>query len=120
MLGPQYDAIKLASLFSAPAALESGGRLYVFDFFSASCPETPPTPRSALPTLTKSNGGPRQGFASPATAVLDPPGCLPQDVLHKGEALYRIALTRGSLLSLWSDFQARYSTTFRIAWLALA
>ncbi len=68
-----------------------------------------PTPRSALPTLAKANGEPRQGFASPATAALDPAHRLPQDVLQKGEALFRIAQTRDSLLSLWSDFQARYA-----------
>jgi hypothetical protein len=32
---------------------------------------------------------------------------LPEDIHYAGEALFRIAQTRGSLLSLWSDFQAR-------------
>jgi putative transposase len=68
-----------------------------------------PTPRSALPTLAKANREPRQGFASPPTAALEAARRLPQDVLDKGEALFRIAQTRDSLLSLWSDFQARQS-----------
>ena len=67
------------------------------------------TPRSALPTLPKANRKPGQGFASPAAAALDLARRLPQDVLHKGEALFRIAQTRDSLLSLWSDFQARHA-----------
>lgn len=67
-----------------------------------------PAARSALPTAAKANSEPRQGFAWPA-AALDPVRRLPEDVLDKGEALFRIAQTRDSLLSLWSDFQARHS-----------
>ena len=45
----------------------------------------------------------------PADAALDPARRLPEDDYHQGEALFRIAQTRDSLLSLWSDFQARQS-----------
>ena len=65
--------------------------------------------RSALSDLAKANGNPPQGFASPANAALDPGRRLPEDTSQEGEALFRIARTRDSLLSLWSDFQARQS-----------
>jgi len=65
--------------------------------------------RFALSTSDMANGKPRQGFAAPADAALDPARRLPDDTYHKGEALLRIARTRDSLLSLWSDFQARQS-----------
>jgi putative transposase len=68
-----------------------------------------PTTRFALSTLNKANGQPRQGCASPANAALDPARRLPEDVSDQGEALLRIARTQDSLLSLWSDFQARES-----------
>lgn len=55
----------------------------------------------------KANGKPRQGFASPAHAALDPARHLPEGIPYQGEALFRIAHSRGSILSLWSDFQAR-------------
>ncbi len=55
----------------------------------------------------KANGKPRQGFALPADAALDPARRLPEDTYDQGEALFRIARTRDSLLSLWSDFQTR-------------
>src|SRR5258708_29354001 len=45
--------------------------------------------------------------ASRVRFALDPPRRLPEDIQYQGEALLRIAQTRGSLLSLWSDFQAR-------------
>ena len=63
--------------------------------------------RSALSTRDTANDGPRQGFASPAGAALDPARRLPENITDQGEALFRIARTRDSLLSLWSDFQAR-------------
>ena len=65
------------------------------------------TPRSALSDRGKPNGEPRQGFASPAYAALDPARRLAEDTGDQGEALLRIAQTRDSLTSLWSDFQAR-------------
>jgi len=65
--------------------------------------------RSALPDTHKTNGEPRQGFASPAEAALDPARHLSEDILDQGEALFRIARSQSSLLSLWSDFQARKS-----------
>ena len=65
------------------------------------------TKRFALSDLDKTNGRPRQGCASPAAAALDPACRLSEDTYDKGEALLRIAKTRDSLLSLWSDFQAR-------------
>ena len=63
--------------------------------------------RFALFDANQTNGKPRQGFASPAEAALDPPRRLPEDIQYQGEALLRIAHSRDSLLSLWSDFQAR-------------
>jgi putative transposase len=66
-------------------------------------------PRFALLTLNKANGEPRQGSASPADAALDPARRLPEDTYDQGEALLRIAHNRSSLLSLWSQFQARQS-----------
>jgi putative transposase len=66
-------------------------------------------PRFALSILDKANGKPRQGFASPAVAALDSARRLPEDTNDKGEALLRIAESRDSLLSLWSEFQARES-----------
>ena len=63
--------------------------------------------RFARPASNTANGEPRQGSASPAEAALDLARRLPEDIHHAGEALFRIAHTRGSLLSLWSDFQAR-------------
>ena len=65
--------------------------------------------RFALSTMHKANGEPRQGSAPPAAAALDVARRLPEDTYDKGEALLRIAQTRGSILSLWSDFQARQS-----------
>jgi putative transposase len=63
--------------------------------------------RSALSDTHKTNGEPRQGFASPAEAALDPARRLSENILDQGEALFRIARSQSSLLSLWSDFQAR-------------
>jgi len=66
-------------------------------------------PRFALSSLSKANGEPRQGFAAPADAALDPARRLPEDIHNQGEALFRIARSQSPLLSLWSDFQARQS-----------
>ncbi len=63
--------------------------------------------RFALADFHKANVEPRQGFASPALAALDPVRRLPEDILDQGEALFSIARSQSSLLSLWSDFQAR-------------
>ena len=63
--------------------------------------------RFALLQSTATNSSPRQGFALPADAALDPARRLSEDIQYQSEALLRIAQTRGSLLSLWSDFQAR-------------
>jgi transposase InsO family protein len=63
--------------------------------------------RFALPVSSKSNGEPPQGFAAPAAAALDPARRLTENDNDQGEALLRIARSRGSLLGLWSDLQAR-------------
>jgi putative transposase len=63
--------------------------------------------RFALTTVNTANDDSRQGFAPPAPAALDSPRRLPEDIHYQSEALLRIAQTRGSLLSLWSDLQAR-------------
>lgn len=65
------------------------------------------------PTCTNTaSSGPRQGFASPAkNAALDPVPRLPENLHYRGEALFEIAHSRDSLLSLWSAFQARQSSS---------
>jgi putative transposase len=65
------------------------------------------TPRTALSDRGKPNDEPRQGFTWPAYAALDPARRLAEDTGDQSEALLRIAQTRDSLTSLWSDFQAR-------------
>jgi putative transposase len=65
--------------------------------------------RFALSHPPKTNSEPRQGFAAPADAALDPARRLSEDILDQGEALFRIARSQSPLLSLWSDFQARKS-----------
>lgn len=61
---------------------------------------------------TMANCGPRQGFAPPAkNAALDPVPRLPENLHHRGEALFQIAHARGSLLSLWSKFQAHQTSS---------
>ena len=65
--------------------------------------------RFALSDSNKANVEPGQGFASPADAALDRVRRLPEDIQYQGEALFRIARSQDSLLSLWSDFQARES-----------
>lgn len=67
----------------------------------------PAATRFALSVPGTAKRSPGQGFAAPAYAALDPGLALPHDVLQEGEALLRLTQTRGSLLSLWSDFQAR-------------
>jgi putative transposase len=62
--------------------------------------------RFALTTASKASSNPRQGCAPPARAALDPARHLPEDDLYEGEALVRIAQTRDSLLSLWSNWKA--------------
>jgi putative transposase len=62
--------------------------------------------RFALHTVSKASSNPLQGFASPAEAALDPGSYLPEDDLYEGEALLRIAQSRDSLLSLWSNWKA--------------
>jgi putative transposase len=54
---------------------------------------------------------PRQGFAAPAAAALDSVPCLPEDTRHRSEALFKIAHTRDSLLSLWSEFGPRKTSS---------
>ena len=65
--------------------------------------------RFALSRPDTANGTPRQGFASPAYAALDPSTHVPKTIYNQGEALLRLAQSRDPLLSLWSDFQARQS-----------
>lgn len=56
--------------------------------------------------------GPRQGFASPAkNAALDPVPRLPENLQYRGEALFKFAHARGSLLSLLSELRARQSSS---------
>ena len=68
-----------------------------------------PGSRLALTTPNKASANPRQGFAPPAGAALDPGGHLPEHGLGEGEALLRIAHSRDSLLSLYSEWKARHS-----------
>jgi putative transposase len=65
--------------------------------------------RFTLLTVNMASGAQRQGYAPPATTALDSGRRLPEDTHYQSEALLRIAQARGSLLSLWSDFQARKS-----------
>jgi putative transposase len=54
---------------------------------------------------------PRQGSAAPAVAALDPVPCLPEDSHYRSEALFQIAHSKSSLLTLWSALQA-HKTSF--------
>ena len=56
--------------------------------------------RFALSTLNTANGKPRQGYAPPADSAFDPAHRLPEDTYDQGEALFRIARSQNSLLSL--------------------
>jgi putative transposase len=59
-------------------------------------------------SLSTASSGPRPGFASPAMyAALDRVPRLPENPNYRGEALFEIAHSRDSLVSLWSEFQAR-------------
>ncbi len=69
------------------------------------------TERFAPTATDRASEEPRQGFAAPANAALDPVPCLPQDIRYRSEALFRIAHARDSLLSLWSDLQARKTSS---------
>lgn len=62
--------------------------------------------RFALHSVSQASSNPLQGFASPAQAALDPGHYLPEDDLYEGEALLRIAQSRDSLSSLWSNWKA--------------
>lgn len=66
-----------------------------------------PGTRFALKTVRTASVNLRQGSATPAKAALDPDRHLPEDNLYEGEALLRIAQSRDSLLSIWSDWKAR-------------
>jgi len=59
----------------------------------------------------RSSEEPRQGFATPAAAALDPVPCLPKDGNYRSEALFQIARSKSSLLTLWSEFQS-HKTSF--------
>ena len=63
--------------------------------------------RFALSDRHTTNGAPPQGFAALRKRTLDPARRLSEDIHDQGEALFRIAQTQDSLLSLWSDFRAR-------------
>jgi Integrase core domain len=65
------------------------------------------TERFASIATTRASEEPRQGFAAPAKAALDPAPCLPQHIHHRSEALFRIAHAKSSLLTLWSELQPR-------------
>jgi putative transposase len=60
-----------------------------------------------LPNTT--SGELPQGFATPAHAALDPTLRLSEDDLYRGEALFRIAHSKSSLVGIWSELQARES-----------
>jgi putative transposase len=66
----------------------------------------------ALTEWNAASCGPRQRFAAPAkNAALDPVPRLPENLHYQGEALFEIAHTRGLLLSLFSELQARQSSS---------
>lgn len=50
---------------------------------------------------------PRQGFAAPTDVALDSVAPLPKDRHYRSEVLFQIAHARDSLLSIWSELQAR-------------
>jgi putative transposase len=67
--------------------------------------------RFAPSKTNRASEEPRQGFAAPATAALDPAPCLPEDSRYRSEALFRIAHSKSSLLTLWTALQA-HKTSF--------
>jgi putative transposase len=67
--------------------------------------------RFAPMSVNKAIDQPRQGFAAPAKAALDPAARLPEDDRHRGEALFRIAHCRDSLVGIYSAFQAHKHST---------
>jgi len=67
--------------------------------------------RFAPPATDRASEEPRQGFAAPAAAALDPVPCWPEDSHYRSEALFRIAHSKSSLLTLWSALQA-HKTSF--------
>lgn len=69
------------------------------------------TERFAPMRMNRVSEEPRQRFASPAYAALDPVPCLPQKRQYRGEALFRIAHARDSLLSIWSELQAQKTSS---------
>jgi putative transposase len=71
------------------------------------------TAKSFAPITTNTAScGPRQGFAPPAkNAALDPVPRLPENFNNRGDALFKFANARGSLLSLLSELQARQSSS---------
>ena len=54
---------------------------------------------------------PRQGFAAPAAAALDPVPCLPEDSHYRSEALFHIARSKSSLLTRWSASRAHKTSS---------
>lgn len=70
-----------------------------------------PRLRLALSIGNQATTKPGKGSASPAGAALDPVRRLPEDGYGEGEALLRIAHSRDSLLSLYSEWKARQSGT---------
>lgn len=62
--------------------------------------------RFAPMSVNKAIDQPRQGFASPDHAALDSVARLPEDDRYRGEALFRIAHSRDSLVGIWSALQA--------------
>jgi len=70
------------------------------------------TERFAPINVNTASCGPRQGFASPAkNAALDPVPRLPENPNYRGEALFQIAHSRDSLVSIWSALQGRQSSS---------
>ncbi len=67
--------------------------------------------RFAPSNTSRASTEPRQGFAAPADAALDPVPRLPEDSHYRSEALFRIASGKSSLLRLWSALQA-HKTSF--------
>jgi putative transposase len=67
--------------------------------------------RFAPSKTNRASEEPRQGFATPATAALDPVPCLPEDSHYRSEALFQVARSKSSLLTLWSALQAHKTSS---------